>query len=321
MPQAKGALGQIIIQEETTYGVDPAAPDAHKVHFEDCSIKMSRGQEQSAVIQSNRNPSKSARGNTDVAGPLSTELQAYIALLFKAALGSVATTGVGPYVHTFKVGSSLPSYLIERGFTDLGQFFKYNGCKVNKLSLSVTPSGFQKISFDFVGAKETISAVSFDATPVDLGKQSFDGFSIGTIEEGGAAIADVVGIDGLSIENGLDTDQYSIGGGGIRDDLPEGMVRVSGTLKARFTSLTLYNKAIADTESSLKVTYLFGDGLGSAGNESLEFFIPELTYAPNSPVISGPKGVLVDLPFEAYYDNSAEASALQIILKNSQATV
>ncbi len=321
MPQAKGANAQVIIQEETVFGVDPATPDAQKIHFTNCGIKMARGQETSATIRGNRNPTKSARGNTDVSGPLNVELQAYIGLLLKAALGSVTTTGVGPYVHTFKVGSSLPSLLIEKGFTDIAQFFKYNGCRVSKMSFSVSPQGFQDVSFDFLGAKETIAGASFDATPTDLGKVSFDGFSIGTIEEGGVAIAAVTGIDGLTIENDLDGDQYSIGGGGVRDDIPEGLVRISGTLKARFQNLALYTKAVNDTESSLRFIYQLGDGTGSAGNESIEFKLPELTFAPNAPVISGPKGILVELPFEAYYEDSAEASAMQIILKNTQATI
>ncbi len=321
MPQARGANAQVIIQEETTFKTDPATPDAHKVHFSSCGIKLSRGLESSDVIQGNRNPSKPARGVDDVSGGISTELQAYIALLFKAALGSVTTTGTGPYVHTIKVGSSLPSLLVEKGFTDINQFFKYNGCKVSKMTLAVTPKGFQKIDFDFIGAKETVSGTSFDATPTDLGKQSFNGFAVGAIEEGGAAIADVVGIDGLSIENNLDGDQYSVGGVGERDDIPEGMVKVSGTLKARFKDLALYTKAINNTESSLRILWQLGTGAGSAGNESLEIKLPELIYSPNAPIIDGPKGILVDLPFEAFYENSSEASAMQIIIKNTQATI
>lgn len=90
---------------------------------------------------------------------------------------------------------------------------------------------------------------------------------------------------------------------------------------ALFDSLTLYNKVKNSTESSLKVTWAYGDGLGSAGNESLEILIPELIYSPNAPEVSGPMGVKVSLPFEAYYENSTEATAIQIILKNSQATI
>lgn len=321
MAQAIGTKGILAIQEETTFKTDPVTPDTKKVHFISESLKSSRNLIDSNTIQGSREASKPTLGNKDVSGSISLELQAYMALLLKAAFGDVTTTGIGPYTHTFKVGSSLPSLLIEKGFTDIAQYFKYNGCKVNKFGLSVKPEGFQDVSLDFIGAKETVGSTSFDTTPTDLGKQSFNGFLIGTIEEGGAAIANVVSIDGLSLENNLDGSVYVIGGQGERNSLPEGKVKVSGTLKAMFENLTLYNKAITSTESSIKVKYLFGDGFGSAVNESLELFIPELIYSPNAPVVSGPGGVYVELPFTAYYENSATATTMQAILKNTQATI
>jgi hypothetical protein len=85
--------------------------------------------------------------------------------------------------------------------------------------------------------------------------------------------------------------------------------------------MTLYTKALNGTESSIRVKYSFGTGLGTAGNESIEFKLPELVYSPKTPPIAGPKGIMVELPFEAYYDNAAEATALQIILMNTQATI
>jgi hypothetical protein len=321
MAQAIGAKGQIVIQEETTYKTDPATPDVQKVYFISESLRASRNLIESMTSTSTRDASKPALGNMNISGSIKVELQAYMAKLFKAAMGSVQTTGTGPYVHTFKIGSSLPSLLIEKGFTDIGQYFKYNGCKINKLSLNVTPEGFQEVDFDIIGAKETVSTTPFDSTPTDLGKSSWTGFNIAGIYEGGSQIATVTEITGLTLENNLDEFVYVIGGHGERYSLPEGRVKVSGTLKALFNDMTLYNKAINTTESSLKIVYQFGSGNGSAGNEYLEILIPELIYSPNAPVISGPQGIFVELPFQAYYDNSTEATTMQIILKNTQATI
>ena len=320
MPQARGANAQTIIQEESSFGVDPT-PGATKLYFVSNSLRLSRGNISSETIQANRNPSAPARDVDDISGPLAVDLQAYIGLLLKAALGSVTTTGTDPYAHTIKVGSSLPSLLVERGFTDINQFFKYNGVKVSRLSFGVTPKGFQRLSLDLLGASETVGTSSFDASPTDLGYQPFDGFTISTIEEGGSAIGDVLGIDNLSIDNGLDGDQYLVGGAGQRVDIPEGMVKVSGTLRARFANTTLYTKATARTESSLRIVYSLGDGLGSAGNESIEFKVPELYFAPAAPPVEGPKGVVVSLDFEGFYSNAAEASSLQVILKNTQSAI
>lgn len=320
----KGTLCSLIIQEEAVFKTDPVTPDAQVIYLSSESIALSRPNESSDVMRgSNRNPTKPARGLDDVAGDISTELQAYIGLILKGVLGSVATTGASPYTHTFKIGTSIPSFLIERKYPTLGKFAKYNGCKFGKLSMDVTSKGFQKITVSVNGAKETIGTTAFDTTPTDLGKKSFDGRAIALIEEGGVACAVISKITGLAIDNGLDLDDdnYVLGGDGTRDSIPEGYVKVTGTVHALFKDLTLYNKAINGTESSIRVKYALGTGDGTAGNESLEMKLPELIYSPKTPPIAGPKGVKVELPFEAYYENSSEASALQLILMNTQTTI
>jgi len=320
MPQAIGAKAQIIYQAETTFKTDPTTPDAKLLYFVSEDFKFSRNLIDSAVIRGTRDAARPVLGNYEVAGSIKTELQAYIGTLLLATLGSVTTTGTGPYVHTIKVGNSLPSLVIEKGFTDIGQYIKFNGCKVNRMSLAVRPEGFQEITFEFMGAKQTSDTTSFDSTPTDLGKVSFTGFDIAEVTEGGTAIANITEVD-IAIENNLDGSIYVIGGQGERRYLPEGIVKVSGIIKALFEDNSLLNKALGSTETSLKVIYKLGTGDGSTGNEYLEIFIPELIYSPNAPTISGPAGILVELPFTAYYDNSTQGSSMQITLKNTQATL
>lgn len=321
MAQATGASAKLILQEETTYKTSPASPNATLLYFISEEIKYSRNLIDSTVIRGSRDAAMPVLGNVDVVGTINTELQAYIAELLKFTFGKVTTTGsASPYTHKFTIGSTLPSFLIEKGFTDLGQYLLYNGCKVNKMSLTIKSEGFQEISFDIIGAKETVATSSFDSTPTDRGKYSWTGFDIATIEEGGTAIANVQEVS-LTVENNLDNSVYVIGSAGERISLPAGIVKVSGTVKALFDSITLYTKAKQSTETSLKIKYQFGTGAGTAGNESMEIYIPELKYSPNAPVITGPAGILVEMPFSAYYDNNTDASSIVVTLKNTQETV
>ena len=200
------------------------------------------------------------------------------------------------------------------------QYFKFNGCKIGKAALSVRAEGFQQMVLDIMGAKETVATSPFDSSLTDAGKSSFEGYHIASITEGGGAIANVIEAD-FAIENNLDGKNFCLGGQGLRASLPEGSVKVSGTVKALFEDMTLYNKALNSTESSLAVSYQFGTGDGSAGNEALTITIPELQYNADTPVVSGPAGVLVNLPFEAYYDDDAAASAIKMELKNTTATL
>ena len=117
--QAKGSNVQIGYQAETTFATDPGSPDMKRLHYISEGLKLSYPLIASNTIQSNRNPSKPSRGNKNVAGPITFELQAFIGTLLKAVLGSVSTTGTGPYTHTITIGASVPSLVIEKGFTDL----------------------------------------------------------------------------------------------------------------------------------------------------------------------------------------------------------
>lgn len=393
MSQAFGSKVALGYQAETTFGQLPASIALKKCYFTSESLGLSWNLVSSNVLGGDRNPRKAARGDIDLSGTINTELSPQLGTLIKAALGSNATTGASsPYTHTMKIGD-LPSLVIERGYTDIGAYLVYLGCKVNRMTLSIKPSGMQDISFDLMGVVETralaydaqsgnftagltvtggtssasgkiisdsdsgttgvlaiygdsgtfandevitdtstgsasvngtLGGASIDNSHTDPTHTPFDGFAIATVEEGGSAIANVVSIDGLTIENNLDGGTYVIGGQGRRVSLPEGRTRVSGTLKALFESMTLYNKAIKYQESSLKVIYKLGTGVGTAGNEYLEFFLPELVYSPKSPTAQGPNGILVELPFEAFYENvtyGSNTSAMHVILKNAEATI
>jgi hypothetical protein len=320
MTQAIGAKSRIIYQQETTFKTTPATPNANLLYFETESFQSTRNLIDSKTIRGSRDATKPIIGNKDVKGTIKTELQAYIGTLLKGALGNVVTVGTAvPYTHTITVGS-LPTFTIEKGFTDIGEYFLYNGCKVNKLDLTVSPEGFQNLSLDFVGARETASTTSYDSTPNDLTKVSWTGFNIAYIKEGGTPIATVTEVT-LSIENNLDASVYVIGGQGERYSLPEGIIKVSGKIKALFDGMSLLQKAMNSQTSSLEISYSLGTGDGSSGNEALDILIPELIYSPVSPAIAGPSGVFIDLPFEAFYSTNATGSSIQMVLKCTQATL
>jgi len=325
MAQALGSKGRLIYQEEPSFKTDPTTFDGILLPFVDEDLRSSRNLIDSELIRAKRDATKPVLGNKDVTGSIRTYLQPYIGSLIKGVLGSVTTTGTGPYVHTITSADTLPSYTIEKGFTNINQYLRYSGCKINSMTLNVTSEGFQEVTFNVIGAKENTatssSVFSGGGSYTDYGKSCYTGFEITTIQEGGFDIAIVTEIRDLTIENNLDTNVFVIGGQSERNSLPEGKIRVTGTLTALFEDITLYNKAVNSTETSLKIVYQFGTGDGTSGNEYVEFYIPEMIYQPQAPVISGPAGVLVDLPFQAYYDNSVEQSIIQITIKSTQATL
>ena len=282
------------------------------------SLRLNRAFSTSNVIRSTRNPNKPTRGNQEVAGDLSVELNPWMGRLFKHTLGSYTRVGAGsPYTHTFKVGSLPAGLQVEKQFGDILQYFRYNGCKVNSHSFDVKTEGPITGSFSLMGAKETVATLPHDGAPTDFGHNPFDGFEA-LINQGGAPVAVVTEVSG-KIENSLDGSTFVIGGAGERYSINAGKVKVSGKLTALFDSITLYNLAVANTETTLQVVLTKGTGAGTAGNEKLTYNFDEIVFRPQAPIIAGDKGIMVDLEFEAYYDDDADASALWIELMNAQA--
>ncbi len=312
MAWGKGSKGQLLIDAETTYKSDPASPDGKIVPFVRESLSSKKNLIESNSITGNRNKKAPGGGNIDVSGDIEVELSdtAYT-LLLKHLLGTNVTTGASdPYTHTMKVGDLPVGLVIDKGFTDIAQYFKYNGIRVAGATFRFPTEGICTATFRLVGAKETVGSSTYDATPTSYTHVPFNAFQA-TILEGGSSIAIVKDVE-FSIENDLDLDGYTIGGAGERRSLPEGFAIVTGTLTALFEDVTLYNKAKNMTETSLKITL----DRGITPARSIEFLIPELVYEQNAPVIESSKGVLVKLPFRSYYDNSTEATSLQVIIKN-----
>lgn len=321
MAIARGVNAFLAVQKETTFNTLPASPDTKLVYFINESLAAKRDMVDDAVIRGTRDAVPPVATAFDVSGSITTNLEGKsLSRLFFYALGSVTTTGTSPYVHTIKVAPTIPSFLIEKAFTDITKYIRFEGCKINSFSIDFAANERPQVSFDIVGAGVTHLTSPYDSTPTDNGYAPFSPYHISSLLEGGTTLSNAVRINRFSFSNNLAGDLYLLGGGGERADLPEGIVKVSGTLQVMFEDFNLLNKALNSTESSLKIIYSIGSGNGSNGNEYCEFYVPKLTYALNSPVIDGPRGVLAELDFTGYYTGQTETS-LQITIKNNIATI
>ncbi len=322
MAQARGSQATIALFEEDVFGADPTTPDGQKVYVTSFGLAKQQNRIDSNTLTNSRGRAEPMLGNVNVSGALAMELGAEsLGTIMKHAMGTNVTTGAGPYVHTMTIGDLPLGLTMEVDYgaeiSGSGRYVKYNGCRVNQASFEFPQEGACTASFDMVGTQATPAAAALDATLTDAGHTTFSSFSA-TIEEGGASIATVKSVS-LTVANDLSQDSYVIGSGGVRTALPEQFSSVSGTLTAVFDDPALMNKALNDTQSSLKVTVSRGDGLGSAGNESIEFLVQQMKYEPTTPSVSGPGGIEISLPFKAY--KVGADLGLQVIVKNAVATV
>lgn len=164
---------------------------------------------------------------------------------------------------------------------------------------------------ELLGAQRTVNTTPFTANLTEVPLVKYNNFQ-GSLEEGGVPLA-IVTEASLQVDFGLDGNSYAIGSGGCRTALPEGTLQVSGNIKAFFEDAVLMNKAINNTKTSLNFKF-------TNGAHSLGFFMEEVVLQQTSPGIENEKGIIINLPFKAFYSNGSGGSILVATLVNDCAS-
>jgi hypothetical protein len=314
---SSNSLAEVVIDFETTYATSPTgtAISGIQIPFLTCDLKEDQPPRQSNILGAGRHAAQPFYGNRIVSGTLTGPLDLIaIGYILKMILGAPTTTGSGdPYTHTFKIGSSTPSFLVEKGFTDNTLYYLFNGCKANGFSIRVGKDNQLVYSVPIVGAKETEGTSAYDSDPTDVSKPAVE-LHVGNISamtEGGSANATIEEIEFNFMNN--TRIGYPLASAGAGGNAAEGSPTIEGRIKGLFTADAILLKGRNHTESSLTITL-------TSGSHSLQFLVNELQYGHNSPAIDGPGGTMLDLPFIGYYQGDAAASDFEVILINSQAS-
>ena len=307
MTGAVGAKTVVGVFEEAVYGETPASPSGQRLVFESFDAKKTQNQVKSNDIRSGRTRGKSMLGSVSVTISAKINLSPeQIGIFFKHLMGSVTTTGTGPYQHVFTIADLPVGLLFDLDLgsviTGDGRYARYSGMKISSAKINFPKEGPVNISFDLVGRDMTTASVPLDATLTDLGHDPFDVFDV-SVKEGGSAFGFFKTAD-IDVSNAFDEDLYVLGSGGKRVCLPEEMVDITGSVDTVFESADLMNKSLNNTTSSLDFDLVRGDGLGTVGNESCKFQLQHLTYGVSTPGVSGPGGISLSLPFETHEQGS-----------------
>jgi hypothetical protein len=308
--------------EEVTFGVTPAVTpgDSSAIPFENESLTQGTALESNPHISGSREMTAPVKGRSEASGDMAFRLNPFDHnLIWKAALGDPVDAGSDPYTHTYTVSSVIPTFSMEVGFTDISEFWLGTGMTLGTLSCTVRDSGFVEMASTWMGKGGAMTGASFDSAPSSDSDMPFDLTDVNILlEEGGSTLATATEVV-FEINNNLDGDNYVIANEGQRGSVPTGRCAISGTLTAFFADSSLYDTAVAGTESKIVITLQRGDGLGSTGNESCVITIPEIRYEVQTPQVSDEGGIDIVLPFMAYFDDAAEGSAIEVVVSNDVA--
>ncbi len=294
MAQALRSRQSLYYVVESVPGTTPTTPTLIEIPIAgNPTLAVEKDNFRSNRIVSHRQTSTLRHGVRRTGGDIPIEL-AYgdFDTLFESLMHGSWSTNV------LKVGTTQKFMTLERRFPDISEYQPFTGCMINTFNFSAQPNGMITGSFGVLGlggmtpASSTAAQTSTAAT----GNEPFDGFT-GTITEGGSA-ANVTAIDLTVTNNGALP--YVVGS----DTAPavnSGMFQVTGNVTAFFETEALVNKFLAETESALVVEFE-----GITGGD-LEFTVPALKYT-GATITEADEGLLVQMPFEGYYDSSAATS-------------
>lgn len=318
----RGSDAKIGLYDETAYATVPGSPDGRLCHFTEFSLAPSRENVVSNTISADRNRARPGAGNWDVSGNINVEAAPEsIGFWLRHLLGTPVTVGsASPFTHTFRPKALPVGFVAELDLTTgiASKVHQYLGCRITQATINIPQSGPVTMSNSVGGSKFAVITAPIDATLTDPGHTSWYA-SDATVKIADTASCIVKDVS-ISVNNNMQTDRYTLCGGGTRYDMPEGFVDVQGSITAIFAAgaQTLIENAVARTDTALEVVLKFGTGAGTAGNEELTIKLDHAQIALSAPAINSPGGLEMSFTFDAYKSGATD-KGLVCTLKNAVA--
>lgn len=307
---ATGANAQVLIAEESTYGVTPNASEFIKIPFKSINLSGKQDLIENDDLGMGRESQAPVLGRTAVSGDLKVSVDLRnIGVLFKGLLGTPVTTeNTGVYTHVFSSGKeTLPSFTIEKAFKEVADYNIYNGCKINQMSFDWTPDGKAATTVSVIGQSEEVNSVSAQPTPQILDYHQFMNAN-GSVDIDGESVE--IMSASLALTNNM-SEVKTIRADNKISSVDAGMFNATGSVVVRFTDKSLINKAKAGTPVAINLGFM------KSANEKLTVKILEAYVSAPGKSIDGPGGIELSFEFQAA-QNKAAGKAVEVELVNDK---
>ncbi|MFW0776296.1 MAG: phage tail tube protein, partial [Rickettsiales bacterium] len=277
MAIASGSKHTLHYIAESTYGTTPATPTWTPICHSACTLGMTKDAIEDDCLNATRQVKGLRHGNRQTSGDINGRLAygEYDDLLEAALMGTWTSDEL-------KVGVVERSFTFERYF-DVGtdEYHRFEGCKINTMSISVEPNANVGLTFGIVGqdldSDNMTSQVASSTYSTASTSVPFDSFT-GTITEGGSSIGVVTSLE-LNLDNGYESIFALMSTTGIEPT--GGKSRLTGTCTVYYESKAQYEKFLNETSSAIVLTLT-----DTAGND-LSINLPNIKYTAGNPDVSG----------------------------------
>jgi len=307
MARGRGANSKLALGIETTYATVPGS-GFFGVPFVSSNMGPEQGLIESDLLGNGRekyDPTKDLVVNDgNVVVPVDLR---YFGHWLKLLLGAPTTTGASdPYTHTFTSGAeTLPSASLETQLPDVPSFEMNYGVRANSMQIGMSPRGLLNATIELIakGADARASTTGAGSLAAALALSRFRQ-ATGSIKRNDVVLGSITEAQ-ISFSNQLDKIETIQADGEIEDADP-GQVMVSGSITARYDSLTLHNDATNGDPLDLEFSWSLGAG------KTLTITIPRAFLPVVKTPIEGPQGVQSTANFIGSGDGAASMTAVLV---------
>lgn len=220
-----------------------------------------------------------------------------VALVAEGPIASCTVTATGKSTFIPTTGHTDKSFSIEHWFADVAQSERYSGCKIDKVSLQLPPTGIATVGFDYIGQNIATGTSQYFTSPTAVTTAAPLAAVNGVLRMAGNTLASVTG---LSIEVDPAYTGEAVVGSNIKPALFAGMVNVTGQMTVFFEDATLRDAFINESEVELIAAFTT-DNTATADFISINIPRIKLGGASKDDVMTGIKATI---PFQALLNNN-----------------
>lgn len=293
---ASNIFTKVIYIPEVTFDVLPATPTMIDIPFVDCSLSPDITKVTDATIQGDTQHRYQVPTTQKVSGTISGEVSHTNAdYLFSGILYSTWSSNV------VKVGTTQVSYSIEVGHPDIGQYFLYSGCVLDKVAFTFSPAGLVTYKADVLGASFTQATVTNAGTTTAAINSAPLSTVTATIDFNGSPVAYITGAT-INFDR-KSTEVYALGSSAPKS-IVTSFFEATGSLDLLIEDATTWTDFTANTACA--IAWTLTDGTNTYVISLPQLYLDTFTTSVTS---SGP--VTAKANFTAVY-NTAAASAVVI---------
>lgn len=215
-----------------------------------------------------------------------------VAMVAEGPISSATITATGKSTFVPVTGHTDRSFSIEHWFSDVSLSERYVGCKFDRMSLALPPSGMATVDFNVMGQNVQVGATQYFTSPTGVTTSAPLAAVNGVLRVAGSTLASVTG---LTIEVAPAYSGEAVVGSNFRPQLFPGTVNVSGQIVAFFEDATLRDAFFNETEIELIAAFTTGN---EATADFVSIAIPRIKLG-GAARDDGQTGLKITLPFQA----------------------